>query len=64
MLRTLRERGLALLLLITNDLADVGGVSAQQEEKPDQYKSAYAAANGDGPAATAPGALGAVGGFA
>ena len=53
-----------MLLLITNDLADVGGVSAQQEEKPNQYKSAYAAANGDGPAATAPGALGAVGGFA
>jgi len=47
MLRTLRERRLALLLLITNDLADVGGVSAQQEEKPDQHKSAYAAANGN-----------------
>ena len=53
-----------MLLLITNDLADVGGVSAQQEEKPNQHKSAYAAAHGDGPAATAPGALGTVGGFA
>ena len=64
MLRTLRERGLALVLLIPNDLADVGGVAAQQEEQPHQHKSAYAAANGDGPAATAPGALGTVGGFA